>query len=73
MDWINVKDKLPRYNQDVIVFISTWRLYWCDLKNIAVGCRLSTNSNGEQWYIKGYNEGKSKVTHWMPLPEPPKE
>ena len=65
MEWISVKDKLPK---------ETGR-YWCHVKEV--------NDLGEssyQWNVC-YNEwekafhpdNNDKVTHWMPLPEPPKE
>ena len=62
-EWISVKDRLPGVNEDV----------WC-----------WSNKNGGEMFVGyiGYlthewtKNGSlyiGEVTHWMPLPEPPKE
>lgn len=60
MNWISVKDKLPEINQNVMVFID----------------RNHINHNPIDFafctYTK-YGFSLSRVTHWKPLPEPPKE
>lgn len=57
--WISVKDRLPNDNQRVIV-------YRPDMSEIDVG------DISIQW---GWNckRKKTDITHWMPLPEPPKD
>jgi hypothetical protein len=69
--WISIKEKVPPYNMDVLVYTSTWQIFWGDRKNISVGRRLSSTANREEFYIKGHEDGKTKVTHWMLLPEMP--
>jgi len=59
MEWISVKDRLPQYGHFVLFF--TWRgamigSFWND------GWR---ERDGKHYY-------NSEVSHWMPLPEPPK-
>lgn len=56
-EWISVKDRLP--NVGVIVIIPG-------------GCGYRT---GESWVsaIGEFREINWSVTHWMPLPEPPKQ
>ena len=65
MKWISVKDGLPESYESVLIsgkFIG-------DLKT-------TTNEayyDGRQWNsIRNYSTLES-VTHWMPLPEPPKD
>lgn len=68
MKWTNVKDRLPdpKDMSNVTVLVCqksklTNRIY--------VSC--VARWNGREWISKG--ETLIKVTHWMPLPEPPKE
>ena len=61
--WISVKDKLPPYGQPVIVC----RPYSKDQLKVEQGCR----DLGDWWKV--YGTRTKHVTHWMPLPEPPKE
>lgn len=57
--WISVKDRLPEDDDDVLILIYG--------KVIGVGYRI----NGK-W--KSLSKAKAPVvTHWMSLPEPPKE
>lgn len=67
MKWISIKDKLPKQKvDDIDCSIDVF----CYFQNgdIEKGC----------WYYKdscwiGYNEwSNNNVTHWMPLPKPPK-
>lgn len=61
--WISVKDKLPPYGQPVIVC----RPYSKDQLKVEQGC---LDLNG--WW-RVYGTRTKRVTHWMPLPQPPKE
>ena len=67
--WISVKDRLPdidkyygdcMYSADVFVYDGSRRGegYYCHKTNM--------------WH-NSFDEEIIKVTHWMPLPEPPKE
>ena len=61
--WISVQDKLPPLGQTVIVY----REYtWGEVK-VEQGCR---DLNG--WW-RVYGTRTKRITHWMPLPQPPKE
>ena len=57
-EWISVKDRLPEEDIRVLVYINSDRSY----------TKLDTDrlSNGK--FVRWYKD----VTHWMPLPEPPK-
>lgn len=60
-EWISIKDRLPHNLQKVLVYTEFKRMFdaWF--------------SNGV-WYEnhEGRNLDFDGVTHWMPLPEPPK-
>ena len=58
-EWISVADKIPPDQEEVLV--------------------LTQSKNGVRNVDKGYwaidhfiHRGRSEVTHWMPMPEPPK-
>ena len=55
-EWISVDERLPERNGRYLTH--------CNIENQSLVCML--------YYCKigGFNEGT--VTHWMPLPEPPK-
>lgn len=80
-EWISTDERLPPYGQEVLLFIQT------ELRNVdyntdkeigdpyihkekAIGCIKDTglwvNYDQDGFY------SVSDVTHWMPLPEPPK-
>jgi len=67
INWISVKHELPKYEKQVLVnYLSE------SLKRITtVAKRVATDAKGEHWIGAGYTEGF--ITHWMPLPEPPRE
>ena len=59
--WISVEDRLPIDCTGVLVFIR-------------IGCTSSTSISHvlkRRWWSRGIPI--ENVTHWMPLPEPPKE
>lgn len=60
-EWISVKDNLPKKNQPVLCF------YKFEPE--------SPNVIADNIYMGGglFMSETSKVTHWMPLPKPPKE
>jgi len=61
MDWISVEDRLPEK--------SGYQQCWSFKSVEGVG------DHHKHWFCrnKGWFETRRTVTHWMPLPPPPKE
>jgi hypothetical protein len=66
--WISVKEKAPEINQKVLLATNLEKL-------IVSGNRLAPAGPNEPWFHidTGLWCGTETVTHWMPLPTPPKE
>ena len=56
--WISVKDRLPKNDEIVII---------CTDKNFIYAGELI----GDTWFLDN-DSWTATVTHWMPLPQPPK-
>ena len=71
-EWISVKDKLPPYNRDVLVY----------RPNMAMKILVDTydgyyGDDDDEWYegwalYGGDAHGNPVITHWAYLPQPPK-
>lgn len=71
--WISVKDDLPCNYPNNIHFEFTDRVLATDGKiNIFIAHMKKTN-NEWVWYSDDNFDVSHVVTHWMPLPKPPKE
>lgn len=68
--WISVEERLPKvekryngyeYSTELLVYDGLRRraAYYCHTSGV--------------WYDSRYEDDTFDVTHWMPLPEPPKE
>tara|TARA_R110000772_G_scaffold9603_1_gene31446 strand:+ start:79 stop:297 length:219 start_codon:yes stop_codon:yes gene_type:complete len=70
MEWISVEDRLP-------VDINSIKFYGLQEILIVTGCRTEycefTYGPVPEPWVKFDNFHKGFITHWMPLPEPPKE
>jgi len=60
VNWISVKDRLPEERETVLVFIQELAE---DKENIAMDV---------SYVWSGKFHSLPPITHWMPLPEPPK-
>lgn len=63
MEWISVEDRLPENYQEVIVFVdaaNAKEIYMAQYMNLSFNILVSGNHS-------------NFITHWMPLPEPPKQ
>lgn len=62
-EWISVKDRLPDCAEPVLISHSDGDMRYISIADIDP-CGMWSDQNYEIIYT---------VTHWMPLPEPPKE
>ena len=64
-EWISVKDRLPETEREILIYTDCEYIYMARMYE-----------DGEAWPVSngcgccGYKES---FTHWMPLPEAPKE
>ena len=63
-NWISVKDRLPEQNLNVLAWIKLGTSQYPFIETASGNPEICSG-----W--KHYN--KDQVTHWQPLPEPPKE
>lgn len=66
MKWISVKDQLPAESEIVLVFAGNSRFGKYFIDYIAI----FDDENGLPIWFDPPSTG---ITHWMPLPEPPKD
>ena len=80
MTWISVKERLPDCNGKFLVHKMVWNssiistLYFA--KDGEKICEYDLKGAKDVWYDYDCEWGYfsvDSVTHWMPLPEPPKE
>jgi hypothetical protein len=64
-EWISVEDRLPEEDKDVLVFG-----YYHEAFQTLI-CHYRTDFKG-QWFTSVAGQQVYEVTHWMPLPQPPK-
>jgi hypothetical protein len=63
LKWISVKDRLPTEGTSCLAFFESGiidSVYYCQNSRFLLG-------------LEGIESLYSNVTHWMPLPEPPKD
>lgn len=63
--WIPVTERLPKNREDVLV-VAFWHEKW----NVLMGWYAP---DGNVWHVGLLEETGYPISHWMPLPEPPKE
>lgn len=72
-EWISVKDRLPPHEQFVVVASNIWR--WPKIAYF--GDRKLEHANLDSYFMSSplrvFFKDLDVVTHWMPLPELPKE
>lgn len=68
-EWIKVEDKLPN-NGDYVLTFSCGRV---DIQMCYIN--MTSRKNQKKWYFCDHNDDwiDDYVTHWMPLPNLPKE
>ena len=65
MEWIKRKDQVPKFDENVLLYDTFGQMN--------VGCLVQHENGFVEWFIGVEWLGLSDVTHWMPLPEPPKQ
>ncbi|ONN71694.1 DUF551 domain-containing protein [Pseudomonas oryzihabitans] len=69
-EWISARDRLPEIDEIGMSACVLIYMPGCGEMSIKVGS-YQEDTNGKTWVDEnGYSE--PDVTHWMPLPEPPK-
>lgn len=77
-EWIPVTERLPERDKEVLLIVHGWedRLYYtgCLHRQEAERSWLTgIKSKASDWKIWGFSYLREPiVTHWMPLPQPPK-
>lgn len=61
--WISIADKLPKPHNDVLIYST---------KNKGMILKAYLGREKDAWYVDDGFTHTYIVTHWMPLPEPPK-
>jgi hypothetical protein len=69
--WISCKDRMPEVNEPVLFIFNTESGF----KAVMYGWHETIKGLGSGWHQAGVGGARAdeEVTHWMPLPEPPKE
>jgi hypothetical protein len=62
-EWISVKDRLPAKHECVLIYDSVCHNIYMEWRD----------DDLDVWFSEEYLPDFVYVTHWMPLPEPPKE
>ena len=60
-EWISVKDRLPESGKESVLIALRWGevdIGWCE------------DGRWRSEFVSEYEDGE--VTHWMPIPQPPK-
>ena len=80
MKWISVKDRLPKNKRRVLIFVPENNVYGYDHERECVNVAVFDRGVDDCWNNKKPYDWKDshktyfgqEVTHWMPLPKPPK-
>lgn len=76
-EWISVKDRLPENDDEVLIYVST-DIVQAYLKDGLWKGSINVTDNMKDGYVNDriickQGDHFDFVTHWMPLPEPPKQ
>lgn len=61
--WISVEERLPEAHKNVLVYVTNPIGWW----------NVEIDWMDEQGWVCSADSEWHTITHWMPLPEPPKE
>lgn len=68
MEWIDCKERMPELEQETLIRIPVGHYF-----NIENGKYKGDGNWVGAWCDRKGKDHAYKVTHWMPLPEPPKQ
>lgn len=74
--WIPVTERLPAHNKSVLVYCENFTIQGGHTVDIG---SCDTMCEGHFWFLRtqpgvsSFPNHEWRVTHWMPLPKPPKE
>lgn len=77
--WISVDERLPKIGSKVLVYESFRRSPlpethpFAEVLNSTKGTMWALVFDKDGWYMDGFIFPGKYISHWMPLPEPPKE
>lgn len=72
--WISVTTALPELKDDsVLAHFANGSIETVHIQDYFGDITSGFDENGNQRYTKWYLHSDPPVTHWMPLPQPPKE
>ena len=69
--WISVDERLPAAAAPLAEY-GEWVLGFSERYGVSVVCRSLIDPCDNYWRWVGIDGSQEEVTHWMPLPEPPK-
>lgn len=70
MEWISVQDRLPDKEETVLIY--------SEGDSVTAAFLYTDKYFGLRWFVNNFGDCKDavlpdRVTHWMPLPKPPKD
>ena len=72
-EWISVKDRLPESKEKILVYGGRTEIWFNGVKQPMPSIHTGyMRGLGEGWFTWDRHDYISDVTHWMPLPQPPK-
>lgn len=73
MEWISVEDRLPEENEQVLITDGSDVFYAYKYYYEGWDYQIAEDFDGEEGVFSTNAMKEKHVTHWMPLPEPPKQ
>jgi hypothetical protein len=74
MEWINIKEQKPPYKKMVLISTIGDKTQTPPPRLTPhIAARISTDANGENWITDAADKPVGEVTHWMPLPDNPRD
>jgi len=72
MEWISVKERLPKAGSKVLCLGENTEIFLCDYISFHVPTQSDFEFCSTDWNHGEY-QTQPNITHWMPLPEPPND